>query len=112
MSRSWNRSRSARYASRVGGYTLLSELARPFAVDPAAVRRRRQVQGLSLYAHSTDRRLRLVREDDIRTIFGISRAPQRTLNAVSEAEASCVSPTRAGKTGRPSRIRYECLTAG
>jgi hypothetical protein len=62
----------------IDGYMLLSELARLFAVDPATIRRRLQADGLSLYAHPSDRRLRLVREDDIRAIFGISRAPQRT----------------------------------
>ena len=93
----------------LGGYRLLSELARPFAADPATVRRRRQAQGLSRYALSTGGRLRLVREDDIRTIFGISRGPQRTRNAVSEGRdgASCVSPTRAGEPVSPSLTHYE-----
>ena len=66
--------RQGRPAFPLHGYVLLSELARLWVVDPATICRRHRAQGLSHYAHPSDQRPRLVREDDIRAIFGISRA--------------------------------------
>jgi hypothetical protein len=52
-------------------------------VNPATIRRRLYAQGRFLYAHPDDRRLRLVKEEDIRAIFRIAPAPQRTRSAAS-----------------------------
>ncbi len=60
------------------GYMPLAEVARLFAVDPATIRRRLQAQGRSLYAYPGDKRLRMIKEEDIRAIFRIVPAPQRT----------------------------------
>jgi hypothetical protein len=66
------------------GYMLLSELSRLFAVDPATIRRRLRAHGLALYAHPSDRRLRLVREEDIQAIFRIGPPPTRTRSSLTE----------------------------
>jgi hypothetical protein len=89
----------------IDGYMLLSELARLFAVDPSTIRRRLRALGLSLYSHPSDRRLRLVREEDIRAIFRISRAPQRS--GTTKVRGGSDRPhsdnaMRAGETVRPS----------
>jgi hypothetical protein len=60
------------------GYMELGELSRLFAVNPATIRRRLQAQGRSLYVSPIDQRLRMVAEEDIRAIFQIVPAPQRT----------------------------------
>ena len=59
------------------GYMELWELARLFAVDAATIRRRLQAQGRSLYAYPGDKRLRMVKEEDIRAIFQFAPVPQR-----------------------------------
>jgi len=60
------------------GYMELWELSRLFAVAPATIRRRLRAQGRDLYRYPGDKRLRLVAEEDIRAIFRIVPAPQRT----------------------------------
>jgi hypothetical protein len=59
------------------GFMDLTEVSRLFGVDPATIRRRLQAQGRSLYAYPSDKRLRMVAEEDIRAIFRIVPAPQR-----------------------------------
>ena len=60
------------------GYMDLGEVARLFDVDRATIRRRLQAHGRSLFTNPTDRRLRMIKEEDLRTIFQIAPAPQRT----------------------------------
>jgi hypothetical protein len=67
------------------GYMDLGEAARLFAVDRATIRRRLHAQGRSLYANPTDQRLRMIKEEDLRAIFRIVPAPQRTRSTASSA---------------------------
>ena len=65
------------------GFQPLAEVARLFAVDPATIRRRLRAEGRDLFAYPGDKRLRMVAEEDIRAIFQIVPAPQRTRHAGS-----------------------------
>ena len=62
------------------GFMDLAEVARLFGVDRATIRRRLQAQGRSLYTNPTDRRLRMIKEEDLPALFAIVPAPQRTRN--------------------------------
>ena len=76
----------------------LRELCRLFAVNPATIHQRLQAQGRSLYIFPIDQRLRMVAEEDIRAIFQIVPARQRTRDdarARADSGATQVAATRA-----------------
>ena len=61
----------------VEGCIPLPELCRLFQVSPGTVRRRLRAEGRTAFTHPGDRRLRLVREEDVRAIFELRSAPRR-----------------------------------
>jgi hypothetical protein len=59
------------------GFMNLSEVCRLFEVSPSTVRRRLRAQNKGLFPYPSDKRLRMIHEDDIRSIFRIVPAAQR-----------------------------------